>query len=817
MPPCGRYEMIIYLDARPGGLGNDSNTGQGPSEPKATMSAALGSMGEGDTLLIHGGSRIHGALSGMPNYSHIGKYGHGENPIFDQSRAIPAGDWIAHDSHAGVWYVDVTHEQTTSNAGSGNAASCRFQMWFEWDDRPSKALAPVWSEADIAANVAAVADGEDLFTCHKLGSTIKDPRDDGEGDSYRYYVHLPGGMAPDAVYYAEQLQVMSLSNGASCSDLIIQRSAKKDMAGDNQEQAGTLQRINFVDVAGHAWVGGAQHMIDVTAMALPIAGDRLESGGGIHLFSGSPAGASRLIRCHVEGFNNNYYAHSHEEGDSNEYVHMQDCSSANALNVAIQLHEDMQKGIVVDGFKSRNDPNLGGFTNGTILRRIDWVGSRDQADTCISYYGETDGVIKMIDSRLEFRHPGGTLFRNMQAYKDADSEHHCTLELDGIVKRGGRGTSGIYKNQHHMIARDSVLDEIGNPDVPEDECWQTLTAKRCALQWSQHTLTEIQALQPDVANDCVVPFVEQPYAKTLTAGDLNYVVLPGRSVATTTGLATVTASWQDFAEVGQEIQIVGAGDGGTDLTTRITAVHSTHSGGTFDVDPVPGASVSGAAVSRAVFRHRVFKTGLTVMTFSDDGTLGELSSTDGICAGMTVHLGPVSDRAQDLGPRKIVALAGNIATLDRPVDWLRLAEGLTYAPLGDDAGVPRPSAPVRFGFPLRSITYMPNLGGPNYRIVYSSPAGEPDKVGAESPNSGFARFSNLYKNLDVNGENLSYGHIRHQAGYLDCGFNPIGSGDELTISAVGYVREYAPEWAGASGTVLKEDSYIAALGLGPRT
>lgn len=805
--------QTIYADSVGG---SDANSGASETLAKKTLAAAVAVLNEGDTLLLRGESRFFEPLAGMPAYVTIDRYGYGEQPIVDQSREIPAGSWIAHATIAGVWYADVTHQNATSNPGAGDANACWFQMWSEWTTtREPECLQPYWAGADIAANVAYAKANPGLFTCHKQGSTQKNPQADGNSTLYRYFVYPPNGENPSTggikYFYAEQIHIADLETGCIARNMIWQRNAHKDGSGHNQNNCDRLEYITIRDVPIHAWVGGATLIRKCYAKASPVRGSHVGAGGGWHTFGGATNYGTRLEDCEADGFGANIYGHEPGPGGvSTRRVAVRNFVSRNG-SAAIEVGGDITFGFDIDGLKSINDKGFMTLPQGSVVRNVSFLSAEgSQNSHAFGYRGVTGGRIDVENASIVFRNTGSkTLVRNEIASETANAAHVCTVSFNRLTNIGGNATGSAYLSQVHYRFTDSVVGYLtaGLAAAP----WLSLVADNSQIGMWTRTLAEIQALAPGVNSNCVTPWTAQPYARTVDEADLAYAAISLRAVSGTNGNDTLTASSQDFAVVGGQIKVLDANGSGGVFITRVTEVLSTGPSGQFKVSPSPSVTFTDKAVQRAFWSRKLFPQGVTGLTavFSDDGTQAYFSEASPLVAqGMTVYFGALG-RRDPIGARKIVSLSGRTATLDRPVVWQTAPNGtyLTYAAFGTGLGAPRPSVPVAFEFPLRAAQSGVTGWGTQYANDYALPVAAATRTGEEGTGTGgYARFTNNAVDLFTSGAEGLAGQINHQLGEIDAAFNPIGAGDVLSVNAVAYVEDYDALFEG-----VPEQSGIALL------
>lgn len=260
---------------------------------------------------------------------------------------------------------------------------------------------------------------------------------------------------------------------------------------------------------------------------------------------------------------------------------------------------------------------------------------------------------------------------------------------------------------------------------------------------------------------------------------------------------------------------------GNDYTGRITAINSTGASGTFEVSPAPSATFSGKAIKESIWGRKLFPSGTTGFTavLSDDGTQAYLSDVTRISVGTWLFFGAIGRRTA-LGVRKVTALAGSTATLDRAIDWQEVNRQMTYAAFGG-TGLARPSVPIEFGFWLRADASIANDLGPTITVTYASPLSGSGSYKEDAGSGGVGRFNAPSPYYKADGSDGTYGQILHELGEVDAGIHPIGIGDSFRLEATAWIDEFAPTFAAdpvASGKAeLNHNSYLASLGIGART
>jgi hypothetical protein len=805
--------VTVYCDSN---AADDTGNGLTPTTPKKLIASAVALMTVGSKLLLAGGSRFHKAMTGMPTYCTLDRYGSGLDPIIDQSRAIAAGAWTVDPDNAGVYFADVTHEVITVAAGNGDATSTQFRIYEERPDREAIDMAPYYDAADIAANRAFIAASTaGLMTNHKQGSSQKNPRTIGEATTLiRYYVKPSDGLDPtvdDVVYYYNETSAIAdLRSGATVRNITFQRCGGKDATGHNGFPLNSLENCRWLDISGHAWVGGALLIRNCYVKALRIAGSYTGAFGGIHCYLGSLGGGSRIENCEVDGFQFNYYAHASALQYDNDIIYMRNNISRNARAQGVS-HGQTRRGTHIDGFISINDAGTFRLTTNSKVKRV-----RAQLaanSTFVSYDGPTLGRIDFED--IEVNMPStGNLAVNATAQETSNASHECSLYFTRLSRRGGSfNSSTLFKRINYVFA-DSIIGDMAlthTTTVP----WLTLVATNSQLAWFARSLQEIQATAAGVANSCYVPWYLQSYSRTVIEDDLLYTSTTSNISASNAGDLTEFTGTAGAFVPGDQIKVTDPLGGGDVIKRVIDA-----SGTTYHVDSAFGGTFATKATRRAYWARKIFPEGTTGLTavLSNDGTQAYLSSEILFTEDMIAWFGAL-DRRTPFGTRKLDTLTAQTATFDRVINWRKNPVAVTYTAFGGSGNVPRPSIEIRFGYPIRGV--LATGFGPQYRNVYKPALSLADRTGEEGPSTGgVARFTNNTTNLLIDGTSGTAGQIRHELGYIQAGFNPIGVDDVLTVSAVVWVDEFDAVWEGnpdrTGQLVLQKDSLLASLGMGAK-
>lgn len=291
------FDGLGFTTARGGGFspdfyvsndGSDSDNGLSDATAWATIATAYSGTTSGVSIGLRAGQnhRRRSASSDHSNRS-FGKYGAGDDPIFDARKHIPGATWVLETGS--VYKTTITLDDastpsgvTTSSLANFNAAVWLDETFLEWKT----------GGANIAANIASVAATPGSFTIHKTGSTVQDPRSDTSGTSYEIYVHLPDGSNPtgQAVSHASYGKAAGLQGGRHYG-LVFKGGHGKDHTAI-VSYSGTiphLQDCSSLDFGEHGWVGP----LNTTGCSfigkprpLMLAADRGRSrGGALNLFT----------------------------------------------------------------------------------------------------------------------------------------------------------------------------------------------------------------------------------------------------------------------------------------------------------------------------------------------------------------------------------------------------------------------------------------------------------------------------------------------------------------------------------------------------
>lgn len=806
----------IYVDSV---AGNNANSGGSRLLAKQTLAGATAVLNAGDTLLLKANSRFFERLNPVVANITIGRYGDGKKPIVDGSRLIPAGSWIPDPDHAGVWYADVTHAVQPNNPDLG------FAIWEETVTTLPLNHFPKWALATIADNRAFVAANTGFFTAHRVGSTAPNPTTDTTGLQYRYYVKPVSGVDPTTgnvqFYYAEMQQVFTPPSGSVCRDIIVQRTGAKDMAGHNQQYIDFMQDMEFLDAYTHGWVGGSIYSRRCLAKCRPAGGDYDNlGGGGLHFFTSVERPYSMAEDCEADGFGLNYYAHA---GNSVIADHIElrfrNCVSKNSRSFAFSAGERTVKGVHIDGFKGYNENGHFRVPVRSIIKNYSAHSRPNPTQPCLNVSGATGERVTLINgvhiSTADFA-------QNQTAQNTGNSSHALNLYMTNVTKVGGQFSLSALFKLFNIFATNCILGELA-ASYSAGKPFLSLTANNCQFSWyGRDGIAEIQAIEPGVNSNCVIPWVTQRYQKLVTSSFLTYFAV-GRNVSHPTGDLSLLQTSADYTSVmgndptGSQIKIINYDGAGTDFVTRIV---SRISGSQFTVNPALPISISGKALQLALFNKKITPAGnVNTVVFSNDGTQAYFDNADYISEGMWVWFGAMG-RRQPFAIRKIVTLTGQTATLDRPVPWNRHREqALTYATFGTTNGIPRPSVPSQFGFKIRGVIAATALTAPTYKVVYDAALSLPDYQTVESSGSGGrAVFANFFNRNTAYVDSALTGVIKHEIGEIDCGFTRLGEGDTMSVTTYCYIPELDVEYVADPFTtgkaLLSSNSLMAQLRMG---
>lgn len=817
---------IVYLDPDDG---LDTNSGLEPTTPVKTFAVANSILQNGDTLRIRGGTRQFVRMNVTKLYVTVDTYGQQGKAFVDGSRRVPNNAWTQDPDNAGVWFADFTHSTTPNGTDNG------FCIWEERVNRAPLALVPRWSGADIAANRTFLLTNRDHFTNHRVGSTNKNPTTDTYGTQYRYYVCPPNGENPSTgaieYYVAEFDQVFNLATGGVARNIIVQRTGAKDLAGHNQNTAHLLEDCEFNDGFVHGWVGGAITLRRCYAKGRRIGGDYTNfGGGGIHLFDDGATQFGFIEDCEVDGYGINFYSHAGTfVTPDHNMVFCRNLKSRNGQAHAFAVGENTKRGVHIDGFESFNDAGGFGLPVGSTVKNFK-LRLKNPRNAAFQLSGANGGEVLaengsvVISGTPVASSGGGSLFINQQASTNGDLAHFITLRMKDVTKAGGSFTSSQFFRQINLIATDCIFGEIDGSGAAIKP-FNTFAASRCQLNWYRRSLEEIRLIEPLVGADCIVPWVQQPFVRTISLGDLSFIN-SGAAVLTPNSADLTHVRFNTMANMGlgDFIKIINYDGLGNDHSGRLVFERSVNN---WTIDPAVPVNVPDFKVCHFAYFGRKILPSTSSMTavFSDDGLQAFFSSTEFLAPGMTVYFGAIG-REAPIGARKIVTLSGQTATLDRAVIWNKApSEAVTFAAFGAVTNNPRPSVSASFVFPIRPV--LPDgTFGTTFRIDLSNPVGAADVIGQENNASNIGGRFNLitrtssFKLLLANGTLVDTGQIKHNIGEIDAGFYPLGPSDILTVTPVCYVEDYDQQFASdpvlSGSTALKQGTTLAGIGIGSK-
>jgi hypothetical protein len=816
----------VYLDTVGG---NDSNTGMTPDAPVLTSAVAVAMLLDGDTLRIHGRSRNHKALNlSNKNFLTVDSYGGYGKAVIDGSRPI-TGVWT--NVSGNLWKKTVVHEvapDATSISG--------LCMWREDATGQPVTLFPKWTAGSQAANQTFVGANSGYFTCNRTGSATADPRADTFSTSYDYFVYstTEPSVSGSTFYYAEAQQVITGFTGHTFRNLKIQRTAHKDMAGVGGLAGGgiacmyLIEDCEFHEASQHGWVSGALIQRRNRAYSRTEGGDYTNAGGGgIHLFRNTDDGYRAFIEdCVADGFGHNLYEHP---GTFNTPAHrevfVKRFTSRNAKDFAVSLDGWDTRGVHIDGYESFNDKGGLMLPAGSTLKNFR-IRLKNPTKDALGYVGVSGGTITATNGSIvsDAAAPSG-LAQNNQAGTDSNVSHTCNFNLTNVTAYNVLFNASIYQRQINWTFTDCVM---GNLEIAWalTQPFLSVTATNSQLGMYRRSLAEIQARTgcSGVDSTCLVPWQDQVYTKAIVeATDLRYV--DTTQAATISAVNTLSFNINRGTVVGDYVQIMDYKGTGASFKTRLIAGSGN---GPWTVSPPFDAFTAGFKTCNvALFNRKLFPATVAITAqFSDDGTQALLSDISYASAGTILYFGAVG-RRDPIGPRKVTAVTGSIVTLDRPVtNWRLMTADLVAYPALGVAGNQRPSFPVTFNFPLRPVE---NISGTPEKMTYTldrTASSLGSSTGNENPGSGgkavftsaagdLTKASNLW---DSQGNQVTYGHIHHEVGEIDCGFAPLGPTDVLTVNTVAYVDEYAPQFASdpllSGSTAMKRATRLADMKIG---
>lgn len=382
----------VYLKAGAAG------TGSAALDPVGTIAAACALLTPGSRLRASG--RFFGGIpiGVLPADVYIEPLD--DELIFDGSRPITSANIQPHATLANTYYVDVAHQLETragNNAGGTIpqviADCCHFAMWQEvltipYASATGYCLEGNWPGTSIATNEAYVGANPGTCTVYIPGTSQPDARIDfvdtltprPAGTVYRYVFQLPDSSDPRTgnrtMYYAEQEKVLNLSRGCGGRNFTVQRTAAKDMAGNNDGYGPPLENVKFLDAAIHAYVGPNAHVGNfATARVTSLQ----FTGGAFHgyLSSDSPSVPAPLLGwgtegCEARGFGIALYSHAGTLDAYTRVVHRNfKCSDCNQVIAT----SNASRGWHVDGLIAVRCTQLAEFGTPVSIKNFFWSGS----------------------------------------------------------------------------------------------------------------------------------------------------------------------------------------------------------------------------------------------------------------------------------------------------------------------------------------------------------------------------------------------------------------------------------------------------------
>jgi hypothetical protein len=807
--------------------GNDTNNGGAPDTPFKTLARLMQeTLPNGCSINLVSGSRFFEKLS-IP-YTQVGitikRFGNGEKPIIDGSRAIPAASWTPDGTYPNVYYADVTHDQLTSCTGVA-ATTCHFMCWQENLSGMDQAMTAKFDGGTIDANRSWVSSNPGSFCCNRQGSTVADPRTDTNSTLYRYYVHLTGDVDPRGgtvtIYHGEQTALVSVPSNTDMLGIKFKRTSGKDMTGVAApgSRVGRIAHCEWQDSAVHGWVGAYAHIQDcraVTTLSTPVT----FGGGAFHGYWGaSAAGTSPglLIEdSQADGYTYGVYWHG---DDTSTAVHRRvDVRRVTIRNSTYFCGADLsQNGLYVEDSQGINTQgfvsDLSSMTSrpAHYIKRCKWV-SQSTGGVCFSIAG---GDVNVNDFVAISRNSTAQLATNMEAYTYSSS----TVRNLNLTNFSGNSLIGADSNafQKHikLTLTNCIMGQmVAAASATSGTAYDTIVATNSQLSIGWKTLSDIQTTHVGVDSTCISAYVPQTYTRTVGASDITYVTT-GRTATGTSGSNSLTLTFADsYLMPGTAIQIVNYDGLGTNFNTVVLTWTATGSPIT-TVDNMP-ASFSGKTVNVGVFGLQVFPVSAGTCVLSNDGSQAYVSNEAFFSVGSYIYIGALNRRSSGKpgSPviRKVTFKSGQTLTLSSPVTWMNEASTLTpsYSAFGSTSGVRRPTFSVAYGFPLEprktTLTVTRNQAG-------SSISATPEST---SNTAYFTDSTSQVQTRDSTGtSNSDGGRILHELGVIDIGLR-VAPTDVLTINAAAWVQEYSATFLADPASSMRLDlppgSPLAGMG-----
>lgn len=809
----------VFLDSINGDDGNDGLT---PDTPVQTVAAANALLEDGNTLRVARNSVVYRGAFNTKRHLTVRPYGSGRRPIFTSAKEIPAVSWSLYSGN--IYKATVVHDVAT-NASNDPAFYCQFAIFDDVGDSfmPARmcGLKRITAKSGgdnipLATHIAEMTAGS--FTVRRTGADDASPFNPS-ATTFDYYVWLADGSNPGSngrtIRYVEQSSVASFGYGCDIEGIDFCRSGSKDHlsggAGTAPGSAGRLHDIRIIDASVHGSVIRCSTYTKYYAEKNPYASFG-GAGNGLHLYrSEGYDGVSRGawlddveivgfetgILCHGDGSEPGASTNAFEQWEMGS-IKIRDCGLAmNVSEVGTDVH--------VKSFHAS-----GGYLDAGVEGNR---GIKSDYVQCVvddfSFYSQIypDGSRRNIQVLS-----GNVTINNGWCYIQPAAEGaypslavasgNGRIILKNFTVINGPLFTVSFSEGVTLEAYDSILGRIGQQPT-------AIIASNCQILDGAKTLAEIQADHPGVADDCLVPYYDQPWSHVVEASEIT--TIDWGTADGVAGAAFFLSNKTDL-ETRYNLKIVGV-DGGNDLIVQQIARDAANDSGgkyayTSNVTSLP-ESFTGATVQIVRMQRDIFPEDAGTLTLSSTSNAGWASEPSNFTAGQIVRLGAMAGR-EAFGLYRVQSVDGEDVYFVEDIPWQtqtqyarsRFYASITQTPAGDE-----PFVSMSFGFPIDlksnenwgvngTITYVTG-GTLDFTAYRANAAGtiDSDKAGANTPK------------------------IQTENGVVPWAFN-VNVGDQIDLTARVFIREWTPAFSGNPtrdrAPYLANGSVLAAAGMGWR-
>lgn len=807
--------------------GNDANSGLLPDEAVQTPTAANALLADGDHLFLARNGIYYAANFSTKKHLTVRPYGSGRRPIFTAAREIPAVSWTLYSGN--IYKATVVHD--TATVGSADASFyCQFAMWDDKGDsflparlcglrRVLTGASNGTANVNLATDIAAMTAGS--FTVRRTGFDNTNPFT-VSATSFDYYVWLADGADPSAltdrvIRFAEGRVTAAFGFGCDIEGVDFCRSASKDhvSGGTGSGSVGRVHDVRVIDASIHGNVLRCSTFTKYYAEKNPYATIG-GAGNGLHLYRDQTIdGISRGAWCddiEIVGFETGIHAHGNGSGvrafETWELgnIKIRDCGLAFFPN---ELNADMHvKSLHVSG-------GYGSMANEG-NRAISLANAVKLVVDDFSFYSQVGATASI--QAIGAVAGGEVHIKNGWVYLDEASPGSTravavgsgTIRLENVTVVNGPMFTTTFSANTNLIAIDCILGELNAPAA-------SVTATNCQLQWGPRDLATIQATYAGVASDCLVPFYEQPFARTFTAGEIAFDSVG--TADTTSGAAFFLATSSELEDRGN-IVIAGADGSGNPLKVQRPLRNPANDGGgkfAYTCANIPSfpATVAGAAVTAAYTTRKPFQIAAGTARLNSDQAALRVSDATQFTAGQLIRLGNFA-RREAFGLFKVLSVVGDVVTLTEAVPWrltpLSGSGGAGY--YGASSVVTAANNPVidvYFGFPIWLSSTGPS--GVSGTITYAT-GGTLAFTALRGGQIGRLTPAAAQRGSAFGGE-----YVNAETGVFNAEL-AVNDGDSVSLSARILVEEYLPIWAGNPALdrlpVLRRGSILAKRKMGWR-